>query len=86
MSILIVLKNAFKLNTAEKFDEFISAEVPNRQQEPHLYAMVLNHMMHGPCGSLNKTKPCMQKGQMQRSLSAELFSRNSCCCRWISNL
>lgn len=60
---LIILKKAYKLNDAEKFDAFISAELPNKEEQPHLYAMVLKHMMHRPCGILNQTNPCMRDGK-----------------------
>lgn len=57
---LLILKKAHKLNTVENFDAFISAELPDKHEHPHLYAMVLKHMMHGPCGTLNENNVCMQ--------------------------
>ncbi|KAG5550811.1 hypothetical protein RHGRI_015690 [Rhododendron griersonianum] len=50
---LIILKKAYKLNTVQQIDPLISAEIPDKNQHPHLYAMVLKHMLHGPCGELN---------------------------------
>ncbi|KAG5556067.1 hypothetical protein RHGRI_006626 [Rhododendron griersonianum] len=61
--LLLVLKKGFKLNSAAKFDEFISAEIPDKDKYPHLYAMVIRHMMHGPCGELNGANVCMKKGK-----------------------
>lgn len=57
---LLILKKAYKINTVEKFDAFISAEIPDKKKQPHLYAMVLKHMMHGPCGTLNLNNVCME--------------------------
>ncbi|KAG5552505.1 hypothetical protein RHGRI_010554 [Rhododendron griersonianum] len=72
---LLILKKPFKLNTVAKIDAFISAEIPDKEKYPHLYAMVLKHMMHGPCGELDMTKVCMQKGKCRsnypRSFCAE---------------
>ncbi|XP_058202827.1 uncharacterized protein LOC131317285 [Rhododendron vialii] len=72
---LLILKKSFKLNTVAKIDAFISAEIPDKEKYPHLYAMVLKHMMHGPCGKLDMTKVCMQKGKCRnnypRSFCAE---------------
>ncbi|KAG5547752.1 hypothetical protein RHGRI_013442 [Rhododendron griersonianum] len=61
--LLIILKRPYKLNTADKFDAIISAEIPHREHQPHLYATVLKHMMHGPCGDLDKNRACMKDGQ-----------------------
>jgi len=33
---------------------------PNQKEDPKLYECVKNHMMHGPCGSVNRTSPCMK--------------------------
>ncbi|KAG5537451.1 hypothetical protein RHGRI_024770 [Rhododendron griersonianum] len=72
---LLILKMPFKLNTVAKIDAFISAEIPDKKKYPHLYAMVLKHMMHGPCGELDITRVCMQKGKCKnnypRSFCAE---------------
>ncbi|KAG5557534.1 hypothetical protein RHGRI_007691 [Rhododendron griersonianum] len=72
---LLILKKPFKLNTVGKIDAFISTEIPDKEKYPHLYAMVLKHMIHGPCGELDMTKVCRQKGKCRnnypRSFSAE---------------
>ncbi|KAG5564858.1 hypothetical protein RHGRI_000901 [Rhododendron griersonianum] len=72
---LLILKKPFKLNTVAKIDAFISAKIPDKNKYPHLYAMVLKHMMHGPCGELDMTKVCMQRGKCKnnypRSFCAE---------------
>ncbi|KAG5546078.1 hypothetical protein RHGRI_018302 [Rhododendron griersonianum] len=51
--LLLILKKGHKLVTPEHFDQVISAEIPKENENPHLYAAVLKHMMHGPCGKLN---------------------------------
>ncbi|KAG5536263.1 hypothetical protein RHGRI_023890 [Rhododendron griersonianum] len=70
---LMILKKPFKLDTIEKIDALISAEIPDKKKYPHLYAMVIKHMMHGPCGELDITKACMQDGKCKNH-----FPRNHC--------
>nr|XP_043618634.1 uncharacterized protein LOC122590494 [Erigeron canadensis] len=45
----------------EEYDEIVSAEIPNEKDNPHLYKMVVKHMLHGPCGILNVDNVCMKK-------------------------
>ncbi|KAL5134410.1 ATP-dependent DNA helicase pif1 [Glycine soja] len=43
-----------------------SDEIPSQQDDLELYSLVKNHMVHGPCGSLNPGSPCMKKGKCSR--------------------
>lgn len=45
----------------EHIDKFICAEIPDQARFPRLYALVKRHMVHGPCGALNKDAPCMKE-------------------------
>ncbi|XP_074301054.1 uncharacterized protein LOC141632403 [Silene latifolia] len=47
---LIILKPAYKITAPEKFDKYVSAEIPINDNQ-HLRAVLLIHMMHGPCGA-----------------------------------
>ncbi|XP_019255086.1 PREDICTED: uncharacterized protein LOC109233667 [Nicotiana attenuata] len=58
---LIILTNEYKLLTPESYDNIVRAELPDCKAEETLYKLVLQHMMHGPCGKLNPTNSCMQK-------------------------
>ncbi|XP_060210795.1 uncharacterized protein LOC132637774 [Lycium barbarum] len=58
---LIILCNEHKLLTPEAYDEIIRAELPDCNTDPDLHKLVVKHMMHGPCGSLNPTNTCMRK-------------------------
>lgn len=40
-------------------DNFISAEIPDSAEDPELYVLVREHMMHGPCGIEHSNSPCM---------------------------
>ncbi|XP_044980863.1 uncharacterized protein LOC123448144 [Hordeum vulgare subsp. vulgare] len=56
------MESGYKLTDPEQFDRVISAELPDKHKYPELYAMVVKHMMHGPCGVLNPKNVCMQGG------------------------
>ena len=43
-------------------DRCISAEIPDINVDPELHALVIKHMVHGPCGPLNPSAPCMKNG------------------------
>ncbi|XP_019236509.1 PREDICTED: uncharacterized protein LOC109216777 [Nicotiana attenuata] len=58
---LIILTDKYKLLTPDSYDNIISVEIPNEDTEPNLYSLVLQHMMHGPCGELNPTNSCMKR-------------------------
>ncbi|XP_076932235.1 uncharacterized protein LOC143597695 [Bidens hawaiensis] len=48
-----------KILNPQLIDNFISAEIPNKNSEPELYKLVSNHMIHGPCGEANPKCTCM---------------------------
>jgi hypothetical protein len=49
--------------TAALIDSFISAEISDPATDPSGYALVAEHMVHGPCGELNPKSPCMKNGK-----------------------
>ncbi|XP_075494884.1 uncharacterized protein LOC142532481 [Primulina tabacum] len=60
---LVILKPAYKINTPDQFDYYVSAELPNKDTHPRLHDLVVKHMIHGPCGDMNKKNSCMVNGQ-----------------------
>ncbi|XP_071939243.1 uncharacterized protein [Coffea arabica] len=60
--LLLILKPQFKLLNPQSYDRIVSAELPNPHQYPNLYFLVLKHMIHGPCGVMDQTSPCMRNG------------------------
>ena len=59
---LLIMQSDYKLTCPEQYDTVISVELPNKDKYPELREMVVKHMMHGPCGSLNRNNPCMKDG------------------------
>ncbi|GJY56098.1 ATP-dependent DNA helicase PIF1-like protein [Tanacetum coccineum] len=56
--ILLWLEPEDKITTTAKIDKYISAEIPNKNEDPELYQIVTDHMMHGPCSADNSSCPC----------------------------
>jgi hypothetical protein len=61
--ILLIMKAKNKLATPDDYDRVISAEIPDKEKYPVLHDLVIKHMLHGPCGELKKSCPCMIDGQ-----------------------
>ncbi|XP_076933391.1 uncharacterized protein LOC143599263 [Bidens hawaiensis] len=60
--ILLWVSPSCRIKDACEIDNFISAEIPDPSAEPHLYKIVTELMIHGPCGLLNPNSPCMDSG------------------------
>ncbi|XP_071928922.1 uncharacterized protein [Coffea arabica] len=58
---LIILKQGWKMYSPESYDRIVCAELPDARQHPYLYELVVKHMMHGPCGAMNPSCPCMKQ-------------------------
>ena len=48
--LLITLSQNSKINTVQKIDSYISAEIPDPDFQPQLHNIVMKNMIHGPCG------------------------------------
>ncbi|GFR12144.1 ATP-dependent DNA helicase [Trichonephila clavata] len=46
-----------------KVDDFISAEIPNPEEDPELFNCITTQMVHGPCGAIKPFSPCMKDGK-----------------------
>ena len=51
----------------EEYDKIVCAELPDRHNAPYLYSLVIKHMLHGPCGSMNPSNPCMRQNHKCRN-------------------
>ena len=72
--ILLIVADSDDLQTADEVDKAISAELPldpnepglsneEKEQRQQLEKIVTTNMIHGPCGTLNPSAPCMQEGK-----------------------
>ncbi|KAL0288952.1 UNVERIFIED_CONTAM: hypothetical protein Scaly_2716100 [Sesamum calycinum] len=52
--------------TPEDINEFICAEIPNKNVDPLAYETVVRSMVHGPCGPYNLNAPCMVDGKCSK--------------------
>jgi hypothetical protein len=55
---LLIMTGKYKYTCPDQYDRIIFAELPNKHKYPELYKLVVKHMMHGPCGALNRYCPC----------------------------
>eukprot|EP00959_Pyramimonas_sp_CCMP1952_P127287 2662318-Pyramimonas_sp.AAC.1 len=63
MHLLLMLEN--KPTSVEDFDNIVCAEIPDPEEEPELYSKV-HHMIHGPCGDLNRNAACMKEDKCSK--------------------
>ncbi|CAF4338045.1 unnamed protein product, partial [Rotaria magnacalcarata] len=68
--ILIWLKDKIK---SDEIDSVISAELPDRQQDPRLFQIIVKNMIHGPCGSINPGSSCMKDGKCTKRYPRQLL-------------
>jgi hypothetical protein len=55
----LLIKMATEPRSSEEIDKMISAEIPGKDN-PILLERVTTHMVHAPCGQMNKNSPCME--------------------------
>jgi len=57
------MKRGCKLSNPAECDRYISNEIPDKDKYHVLHNLVIKHMLHGPCGALNRKCPCMINGE-----------------------
>ncbi|KAK9050036.1 hypothetical protein SSX86_030995 [Deinandra increscens subsp. villosa] len=66
-----------KLPTPDHIDHVISAEIPDHNEDPELYSLVQDFMIHGPCGHHNTKSPCMVKDKCSKNFPKKFRERTS---------
>ncbi|KAL8614341.1 hypothetical protein ACOMHN_007679 [Nucella lapillus] len=51
---------------ASDIDQLISAELPNREEDPDLFSVISTQMIHGPCGQVNPRCVCMKDNRCEK--------------------
>ena len=49
-------------SSLDDIDQIISVEIHSQEDDPELYTLVQNYMVHGPCEILRRESPCMKEG------------------------
>ena len=52
--ILLIMKSVSKLTSLDGYDKVISIKIPDKGKYHMLHNLVVKHMLHGPCGVLNR--------------------------------
>jgi hypothetical protein len=63
--------------TSELIDSFISAEIPDPAIDLLGYALVAEHMVHGPCGKYNLNSSCMKNGRCSKNYPKEFHEETT---------
>ena len=66
MHMLIFLAHLFKLLTPNDINSAISVKWPDPVTQPQLFDTVRKCMVHGPCGAMNWSAPCMVDGKCSK--------------------
>ncbi|PAA80832.1 hypothetical protein BOX15_Mlig019542g1 [Macrostomum lignano] len=70
----VLLWLAVKLRP-DQYDSIISAEIPDPIADADLHKLVVEHMLHGPCGQqLNSTASCMENGKCSKRYPREFLA------------
>ena len=60
--ILIIMEKDSKPKTVEAIDKVVCAEIPDKDENPKLYDIIIRNNLHGPCGKLFDEKLyCQEK-------------------------
>ena len=57
---LLIMRAEDKMTNPDHYDKIVCAEIPDQTKYPKMHQLVVQHMMHDPCGHLRPSSPCMQ--------------------------
>ncbi|XP_071688317.1 uncharacterized protein [Rutidosis leptorrhynchoides] len=70
--ICLFLEKMYRVPNVNDIDDLICAEIPNKDEEPELYQLVSDFMMHGPCGPEHPKMPCMKLKKCSKHFPKDL--------------
>jgi len=73
--LLIFLHSQDCIRDPHHINSMISAQLPDPQLQPLLYAKVTKYMLHGPCGADNPQAKCMVNGKCSKHFPKEYRER-----------
>ena len=82
----LFLENESKLPTVDHVDPFITAEIPDEDEDAELYALVKDYMIHGPCGNANLSCPCMVDNKCSKGFPKKFSRSYYTGFKWIPNI
>ncbi|GJW66489.1 hypothetical protein Tco_0120913 [Tanacetum coccineum] len=72
LDLLNPLVKSFRLPSPATIEDFISAEILDIDEDPELYVIVREHMMHDPCGIEHMSSPCMVEPTLLKQYQAHI--------------
>ena len=66
MHLLLTLMPRYRPTSPEQVDAMVCARWPDPRQQPTLFRIVMQRMVHGPCGPANPHAPCMIQGKCSK--------------------
>jgi hypothetical protein len=69
MHLLVTLAKEAKMWTGEEVDRFISAELPDPEEDPLLFELINKMMMHGPCDDR-----CLKNGKCSKNFPKDFVA------------
>ncbi|KAI9110427.1 hypothetical protein K1719_018587 [Acacia pycnantha] len=73
--IILWLSESDKIRSSFEVDQLISAEIPDKLEDPELYELVGSYMVHGPCGRPSRSTPCMKDGKCSKYFPKRFCAR-----------
>nr|GEW29024.1 hypothetical protein [Tanacetum cinerariifolium] len=75
--ICLFLHKDDKVPNVEHINKYISAEILDLNDDPDLYKLVLNFMMHGPCGEDDLSQACMVDRKCSKHFPKKFMQHSS---------
>ncbi|XP_050890730.1 uncharacterized protein LOC127096163 [Lathyrus oleraceus] len=63
---LLVLESNDKLRDPKDYDSMVREEIHQLECEPQLNEALVKHMIHRPCGVINRKSPCIKDGRCKK--------------------
>lgn len=64
---LLWIDSKDKIQSPEEVENFILAELPEKESDLEAYRVVADLMMYGPCGNAKPSAPCLQEGNYTKN-------------------